>query len=102
MSTFKMTEFQEKEISVFYQLISRTENSTEQLLKEKIHQLKTIVSPEQVLNSWFKGGYPEPLIESSNTQEFYYQWMEQYIQSYISRDIRGLFPKLNIHQQLHS
>ncbi|MEA3332010.1 MAG: DUF4143 domain-containing protein, partial [Pseudomonadota bacterium] len=46
---------------------------------------------------WFKGGFPEPLIESESNPHFYDQWQENYIQSYIGRDIRMLFPRLNIY-----
>ncbi len=42
------------------------------------------------------GGYPEPLIEAENNDVYYKQWMENYISDYVNRDIRSLFPRLNI------
>jgi predicted AAA+ superfamily ATPase len=47
------------------------------------------------MHTWYFGGFPEPLLK--NNTLFYKQWMENYISNYVSRDIRGLFPKLNIH-----
>lgn len=44
-----------------------------------------------------KGGFPEPLIEADNNQDFYHHWLENYIADYVNRDIRALFPRLNIH-----
>lgn len=45
----------------------------------------------------FKGGFPEPLIESEKNEDFHRHWMDNYLADYVSRDIRGLFPRLNIH-----
>jgi hypothetical protein len=42
---------------------------------------------------WFKGGYPEPWLE--NDTRFTEVWMEQYMQTYIRRDVAALFPGLN-------
>jgi hypothetical protein len=49
------------------------------------------------MHVWLKGGFPEPLIESEGNKDFYRQWMENYIIDYVGRDIRQLFPRLNIH-----
>ena len=43
--------------------------------------------------AWYKGGYPEPVLNQS--QEFYLQWMGNYEQTYIYRDISRLYPKMN-------
>ena len=66
-------------------------------------------SPEQILNFsistneqqelkkiadfWFHGGYPEPWLNNSN--RFREVWREQYLKTYIERDIARLFPNLN-------
>ena len=42
---------------------------------------------------WFRGGYPEPWIHSDD--DFRSHWMEQYIQSYLYRDVKRLFPGLD-------
>ena len=67
------------------------------------------LSPEQILNFslstneqqelkkiadfWFHGGYPEPWLNKSN--RFREVWREQYLKTYIERDIARLFPNLN-------
>ena len=42
---------------------------------------------------WFRGGYPEPWLK--NNPRFSKLWMENYIQTYLHRDIQQLFPGLN-------
>jgi predicted AAA+ superfamily ATPase len=42
---------------------------------------------------WFRGGYPEPWIHSDNA--FRSAWLEQYVQSYLFRDVKRLFPGLD-------
>lgn len=42
---------------------------------------------------WFRGGYPEPWINSD--EAFRLHWMEQYVQSYLFRDVKRLFPGLD-------
>jgi len=42
---------------------------------------------------WFRGGYPEPWLRAGET--FRTHWIEQYLQSYLNRDVRRLFPALD-------
>ncbi len=42
---------------------------------------------------WFWGGYPQPWVEAGD--RFRQVWMEQYVQTYLHRDIGTLFPGLN-------
>jgi hypothetical protein len=46
---------------------------------------------------WLRGGFPEPLLIGGEDDDFYHQWLESYIVNYVGRDIRQLFPRLNIH-----
>ena len=46
---------------------------------------------------WFQGGFPEPLLAATADPGFHAQWMEQYLMNYLGRDIRALFPRLNMH-----
>jgi predicted AAA+ superfamily ATPase len=48
----------------------------------------------QLSDSWFFGGYPEPLLRRLEPN-FVSLWMDSYFQTYIKRDIRDLFPGLN-------
>lgn len=91
MWPFKQGELYEKPISSLYTMIIQNRAIND------FQELNPVVASKQSLNVWLKGGFPEPLIESEQDEEYYHQWMENYINDYVTRDIRGLFPKLNIH-----
>ncbi|MFB3078395.1 MAG: ATP-binding protein, partial [Lysobacterales bacterium] len=42
---------------------------------------------------WFQGGYPEPWLGESD--RFSEVWTEQYLKTYVERDVARLFPNLN-------
>jgi len=42
---------------------------------------------------WFRGGYPEPWLNPDDA--FRSRWTEQYVQSYLFRDVKRLFPGLD-------
>ena len=42
---------------------------------------------------WFHGGYPEPWLRGS--EGFSAVWYEQYLKTYVERDVARLFPNLN-------
>jgi predicted AAA+ superfamily ATPase len=42
---------------------------------------------------WYRGGYPEPWLRRGAA--FRAQWQEQYMQSYLYRDVKRLFPGLD-------
>ncbi len=42
---------------------------------------------------WFRGGYPEPWLRGED--DFHRTWMEQYVRTYLYRDVGRLFPGLN-------
>ncbi len=90
MWPFKVSEFFDPTPSRFFELITTSFNDF-----KDFQRLTPTSSLKKALTIWYKGGFPEPLIE--NNDEFYKQWMENYIKNYISRDVRSLFPKLNIH-----
>lgn len=48
---------------------------------------------KQVHQYWLQGGYPEPWIKQN--KRFSSLWMNQYLGTYIMRDILRLFPKIN-------
>lgn len=54
---------------------------------------QTALSLSDFRQQWLCGGYPEPTIDFS--LDFWREWMIQYRDSYINRDIASLFPKLN-------
>ena len=92
MGPFKQSEYYEKGPPPIYNLL------TDATIKAKdFLQLKPLLQIDQTMHVWFNGGFPEPLIESEVNKIFQLQWMENYIINYVSRDIRMLFPRLNIH-----
>jgi len=92
MAPFKQGEFYDKPLPAMYEMLLDENTKAEDFL-----QLEATLDLQQCMNVWFKGGFPEPLIESEKIEDFHKHWMENYITDYVSRDIRGLFPRLNIH-----
>ena len=89
---FKQNELYEQPLPDIYgMLIEETTRPSDFLA------LQSSLPMSQSLNVWFRGGFPEPMIEGEKQSGFYQQWMENYIIDYIGRDIRMLFPRLNIH-----
>lgn len=62
---------------------------------DKILTLESKNSHSEIVNMCLKGTYPEAYLKSTDNI-FFEQWMENYIKSYIDRDIRRLFPQLNL------
>ncbi len=58
--------------------------------------LRPVTSLAGALEVWFRGGFPEPLIAAEKDEGFYRQWMEHYMANYVNRDIRALFPRLDM------
>ena len=92
MWPFKQCEYYEREFPGIYKLLINSRAEIGDFMK-----LSPGLSLLESMQIWFKGGFPEPLIEGEKNPQFYDQWQENYIQSYIGRDIRMLFPRLNIH-----
>lgn len=92
MSPFKQGEYYDAAFPDIYELLISGATQSEDFLG-----LQAPLRLDQSMNLWSKGGFPEPLIEGEGNDPFYAHWMENYIADYVSRDIRGLFPRLNIH-----
>jgi len=65
-------------------------DSTKNFLKG----LKTKISYDRLMDAFLKGGYPEPVLNEND--RFFKAWMENYFQTYVQRDIRALFPRLEL------
>lgn len=63
---------------------------------DELLSLQPVVSMEQAMKTWFFGGFPEPALAAPGSG-FYQQWMENYFRDYVNRDVRSLFPRLNVH-----
>lgn len=87
LGTLKVNEQYQKPLSEFYNLFLQT------LDKKYLPTQPVLLSGEEIQQAWLRGGYPEPV--TSVDPNFYPQWMQQYYDTYINRDIAALFPKLN-------
>ena len=91
LGTFKMNETLGEPLSPFFRIFEAD------LGQDAIEFLKGLAQgrrhPVDPLDLFFKGGYPEPVLAEDD--EFFAQWMENYFRTYIDRDIRRLFPRLD-------
>ena len=91
LGTLKINERYSHPLPEFYQIFTR-------FIKTKtinfLRNLRPEVSHDEVMEAFFDGGYPEPV--SSRNRYSYENWMENYLKTYIQRDIRSLFPRLDI------
>ncbi|MEZ5534603.1 MAG: ATP-binding protein [Thiolinea sp.] len=88
VGTLKVNEILQQPLPDFYQLFSRPIDT------DAVEWLKTL-SPmtDDVIPRFLKGGYPEPVM--AETDFAYSAWMENYYRTYIDRDVKRLFPKLD-------
>ena len=96
MWPFKQTEQFDQPLPDLYELII----SGVQDIKE-FSDLSTKITLPQSMQALIHGGFPEPALEGVAKDHYFAQWMDNYIANYVNRDIRGLFPKLNIHNYRH-
>ena len=91
LGTFKTNETYAQKLPEFYQIFrQKINNTTINFLKG----LTPAVSHDQVMDAFLKGGYPEPIL--AKDARFHGVWMENYLQTYVQRDIRTLFPRLDL------
>lgn len=93
MAVFELGGFTLEEIfrekpSSFYKIVSEKE-------WPKLLALKTRFSSRQLMETCLHGSYPEPLLEFAKEPKAFSLWMDNYIQAYLMRDVRTLFPGLN-------
>ena len=60
-----------------------------------LRNLKPRMTIQQLLTSCLYGGYPEPFL-NRDQPDFVSRWMDNYFATYINRDVRKLFPGLNM------
>lgn len=87
LDPLKANEFYRKPLSPIYSWFEK------KLKKAEIEIFQPQFSVLEMQQLWLKGGYPEPLL--AKNEFFHQEWMKQYQATYIDRDIRKLFPKLN-------
>jgi len=62
-------------------------------VRDFVDELKPLGNIQNVHDFWFQGGYPEPWVKK--TKRFHSTWMNQYISTYLYRDVARLFPGIN-------
>ena len=90
LGTFKIGEIKRNPLSPFFDIF------TSFLKKSNLIFLKTALSkkkPFNILPLILKGGYPDPCL--SKNKDYFNIWMKNYFNTYINRDIRKLYPRLN-------
>ena len=91
LGTFKANETYAIGLPGFYEIFSKDLNHT---TIDFLKGLEPGIPHDQLMQAFLRGGYPEPVLEKND--RFYDAWMENYIQTYIQRDIRTLFPRLDL------
>ena len=93
LNTLKTNEANSYLLPDFYKIF---EKPIEANTIEEIKKLKPSLNHNQVMEAFLKGGYPEPVLAIEKDQFFYDTWMENYYKTYVQRDIRTLFPRLDL------
>lgn len=89
IGTFKRNELQKKPLPLIYNIF----NKELSLSKDKDFLKESKNTNDDIIPDFLKGGYPEPRLEDDVA--FHRRWMENYYQTYINRDVKKLFPKLD-------
>ncbi len=91
LGTLKANEIYSLNLPDFYKIFSeKIQPSTVDFLKN----LNNRISHDQLMDVFLKGGYPEPVLAEND--RYFSAWMENYMYTYVQRDIRSLFPRLNM------
>lgn len=88
MGPLTLAEAYELSPSLFYGLVSQGAAPADILA-----QATPRLSAREVREYWFQGGYPEPWL--NHDQAFRRLWHQNYLDTYLLRDIGALFPNLN-------
>ena len=90
-SPMKMNELKGETLGDFYGIFEG------KLSKKDLGAIKSLAPTKtvgEVKHFLLKGGYPQPLVK--NDSQYHRDWMENYFSTYINRDMRSLFPSMDI------
>ena len=88
LGTLKINEVAQLPLPPFYRLLERD------LSRETLREIRKLECPvPDVIPYFLRGGYPEPTLSDDDLA--YGAWMENYFRTYVDRDIRKLFPRLD-------
>lgn len=91
LSSIKMNELRQEPLSSFFNIFEEKVSKKDLSL---LKNLKSIRSISEIKQHLLRGGYPDPAIK--NDKEFHLDWMENYFNTYINRDMRSLFPGIDL------
>ena len=91
LSTLKVNELKAEKMSPLYNIFEKKLSKSDLSKLKKLRPSKTL---SEVKHYLLKGGYPEPLLKGR--QDFHLDWMENYFKTYIDRDMRAMFPKIDL------
>jgi len=78
-----------KPVSPLYELLIRRD-------VRKMLALEPRYTAKLLFEKCFFGSYPEPFLRDRRDRKLFTLWMENYTQSYVRRDVRNLFPHMDI------
>jgi len=88
MAPFSFSEVRKELSPPFFQFLTGRVH-----VRDFIDELKPLGDIRDVHEFWFRGGYPEPWLKKS--KRFHSTWMNQYVGTYLYRDVAKLFPGIN-------
>lgn len=89
LETYKFNESVESKLSPFYKIF---ENEDIKYITDNVQKNFSDLN-SKMLDFWFYGGFPD-IEKFSNAEEKSY-WFDNYINTYVNRDIKALFPRIN-------
>jgi predicted AAA+ superfamily ATPase len=88
MAPFSFAETSKSMSPIFFKLLLERAS-----IEDLLEALKPRNRLEDIHDFWFRGGYPEPWIK--HNERFRSLWMNQYVGTYLYRDVARLFPGIN-------
>lgn len=88
MAPFSFSETRQALSPPFFQLLAGGAPVT-----TMVNELEMLGDIRDVHDFWFRGGYPEPWLKP--VKRFHATWMNQYVGTYLYRDVAKLFPGIN-------
>ncbi|HEB28479.1 MAG TPA: ATP-binding protein [Porticoccus sp.] len=88
IGTLKMNEHRQQTLPPIYQIFEQV------LSADSLDYIKSLDCPiDDVIPYFLRGGYPEPTLTDDDYA--YNIWMENYYRTYVNRDVKKLFPRLD-------
>lgn len=91
LGNFKISEFEGLALPKFYDIFKQP------VVSDVLNSLVKLIPSFDIRKTnkyLLQGGYPEPVL--AENFDFRLDWMENYFDTYINRDMRSLFPRIDI------